>query len=232
MNKYFLAVVLAAVMPATIVNASTLLINFETVPADPTGPDLFATAGIAQTITVPGVAIISGGVILGDETNLPAQAFGTPPNVYGTAGFGDNLSPTLAVSFNTAFPLTEVSFPVFNGATISESYTITAYNGAAVVASQTLTNLASNSSDGFAIADLSSANISSLTIAPIALNDPAVNGWDFSIDSIALNESVQQAFAPEPPGLGVLGFSAIGVIFVTRRSRNQRSVGPRVIQER
>lgn len=206
-------------MFSVVATPSTLLINFETVPVEPTGPALFATAGAAQTITVPGVATISGGVILGDETNLPAQAFGTPPNVYGTAGFGDNLSSTLTISFNAAFPVTQVSFPVFNGATISESYSITAYNGAAVVASQILTNLASNSSGGYAIADLSSANISSLTIAPTALNDPAVNGWDFSIDSIALNESVQQAFAPEPEGLGVLGLSAIGGIFIRRRSR-------------
>jgi hypothetical protein len=109
-----------------------------------------------------------------------------------------------------------VSFPLFNGDSISESYIITAYNGAAAVASQTLTNLASNASGGYAFADLTSANISSLTIAPVALNDPTVNGWDFSIDSIALNESVQQAFAPEPSRLALLGLFAIGVICVAR----------------
>ncbi len=214
MHKYFLV----AVMFSTLASASTMLINFETVPVEPAGPSLFATAGAAQTITVPGVAAISGGVILGDETNLSLQAFGTPPNVYATAGFGHDLSSALTISFNAAFPVTQVSFPLFNGDSISESYIITAYNGAGVVASQTLTNLASNASGGYAIADLTSANISSLTIAPAALNDPSVNGWDFSIDSIALNESVQQAFAPEPSGLALLGLSAIVLfsLLVTR----------------
>jgi hypothetical protein len=219
MNKHLLRTSLLMAMFSVVATPSTLLINFETVPVEPTGPNLFSVAGAAQTITVPGVATISGGVILGDETNLPAQAFGTPPNVYGTAGFGNNLSSTLTLTFNAAFPVTQVSFPVFNGATITESYLITAYNGAAVVASQTLTNLASNALGGYAIADLTSTSISSITVAPTALNDPAVNGWDFSIDSIALNESVQQAFAPEPAGLTLLGLFAIGIIFITRRSR-------------
>jgi hypothetical protein len=212
MHKYLLFMAVFS----TLAGASTLLINFEAVPVEPTGPGLFATAGAAQTITLPGVAAISGGVILGDETNLSTQAFGTPPNVYATAGFGHNLSSTLTITFNAAFPVTQVSFPLFNGDSISESYIITAYNGVAAVATQTLTNLASNASGGFALADLTSANISSLTIAPLALNDPSVNGWDFSIDSIALNESVQQAFAPEPSGLTLLGLFTLVVICVAR----------------
>jgi hypothetical protein len=206
-----------AVMFSGVAIPSTLLINFETLPVEPTGPGYFASAGPAQTITVPEVATITGGVILGGEANLPAQAFGTPPNIYGTAGFGDNLSPTLTMAFNSAFPVTQVSFPVFNGATIAESYLIDAYNGAAVVASQTLSNLPSNTSGGYAITDLSAVNITSVTIAPTALNDSAVNGWDFSVDSIALNETVQQAFVPEPGNLSLLGLSAICILFIRKR---------------
>ena len=207
-------------LSATAANAATILVNFETVPVEPTGPSTFGAAGPMQTITVPGVATFTGGVILGNETNLPAQSFGTPPNVYATAGFGDiTLSSTLTIAFNAAFPVTEASFPVFNGATQVESYIIDAFNGASLVASQTLSNLPANGSSGYGIADITAAKITSVTIAPSALTATCCNGWDFSIDSVALNEPVQQAFTPEPGTITLLGLGVCAAFGFARRRK-------------
>jgi hypothetical protein len=207
-------------------NAGVGLIDFENVPSEPAGPSLFASAGPMQTIVVPGVATITGGVILGNETLLPAQAFGTAPNVYGTAGFGDpTLSSTLTIAFNPAFgTVGEVSFPVFNGDTAVESYVITALDGASVVSTQTLSNLAPNTSSGFGIVDITAPSITSLTIAPTALDvGGCCSGWDFSIDSVAVNESVLTAVGtPEPGSFGLLGLGlAIGA-YLKARSRRPR----------
>jgi hypothetical protein len=200
--------------------AGTILINFETVPPEPTGPSLFADAGPSETIVVPGVATFTGGVILGNETNLPAQSFGTPPNVYGTAGFGDNLSSTLTIAFNSAFGnVDEVSFPLFNGSTSTESYVVDAFDGVTMVGSQTLSNVASNGSSGFGIINLTAATITQVTIAPTALNASCCSGWDFSIDSVAVNESVQQAFVPEPGTFLTLVPAVIGIWAWRRRTR-------------
>jgi PEP-CTERM motif len=192
-------------------HAAPFLIDFETVPPEPTGPSFFAAAGPAQTIVVPGVASISGGVILGNASFLPAQSFATPPNTYGTAGFGDaSLSSTLSVTFNPAFgTVTEVSFPILNGSTAVESYVVNAFNGATLTASQTLSNLPANSSSGFGIVDVTAASITSLTIAPTLLNATCCNGWDFFIDSVALNQSVQQALAPTPEPTTLLLFGSV-----------------------
>jgi hypothetical protein len=203
--------------------ASSLLVNFETVPPEPTGPSTFAAAGPAQTIVVSGVATFTGGVILGNETNLPAQSFGSPPNVYATAGFGTSLSSTITMAFNPAFLVSEVSFPVFNGSTQTESYVIDAFNGATLVATQTLSNLPSTGSSGFGIATLTAANITRVTVAPSALDATCCSGWDFSIDSVALNETVQQAFAPEPGTLGLLGIGVCTVLgFAVRKLKSKR----------
>ncbi len=215
------------VLAATAANAGTILINFETVPVEATGPSVFASAGPAQTVVVPGVATITGGVILGNESALPAQSFGTPPNVYATAGFGDSLSSTLTLTFNPSFgTVSEASFPVFNGDTASESYLITAFDGSTVVATQTLSNLAPNLSSGFGIANISAPAITSLTVAPTTLDTGGCcDGWDFSIDSVAINESVQQAFnsVPEPDNLVLL--LALGLpigVFLKSRRKNLR----------
>jgi hypothetical protein len=193
-------------------NASTILVNFETLPVLPTGPSTFAAAGPAQTIIVPNVATFTGGVVLGNETNLPAQSFGTAPNVYGTADFGTSLSSTLTITISSLFPTTEVSFPLFNGETSAQSYVVTAFNGATIVATQNLLNLPSNGSSGFGIVDLTAANITSVTITPTV-----TSSWDFSIDSIALNEPVQQAFGPEPATFIYLGLGLACTLFMRAR---------------
>jgi hypothetical protein len=205
---------------AVVARGGTILINFETVPVEPTGPSLFADAS-AETVVVPGVATISGGTILGNETLLPAQAFGTPPNVYATGGFGvAGLLSTLTISIDPAFSVGQVSFPLFNASTQTESYVIDAFDGATLASSETLSDLASNEDSGYGIVDLTAPNITSVTIAPSALDASCCGGWDYSIDSVALNESVQTAFVPEPGTLGLCSGALLLIAFLRiRRDR-------------
>ncbi|MEI9815153.1 MAG: PEP-CTERM sorting domain-containing protein [Acidobacteriota bacterium] len=169
---------------------------------------------------VPNVATFTGGVILGNATAFPAQSFATSPNIYATAGFGSGLSSTLSIFINPAFGnVNEVSFPVFNGATQPVSYVVTAYNGASVVGTQTFTNLPANTASGFGIVDLIAASITSVTIAPLTLDASCCQGWDFGIDSVALNQSVRTALStPEPASFGMMGAALLAIFEVRRRA--------------
>jgi hypothetical protein len=126
--------------------------------------------------------------------------------------------------FDPAFgTVSEVSFPLFNGATQTESYVVNAFNGATVVGTQTLSDLPSNTSSGFAIADLIAPSITQITIAPSTLNATCCSGWDYFIDSVAVNQSVSAAFsAPEPATFGVLGSALLG-FWMFRRAAARRS---------
>jgi hypothetical protein len=198
MNKLALSVaVIALTGLAQSAQADTAFLTFDDRPV---GPPIFG--GPAQTITYP-QATFSGGVILGNATNFPAQSFGTPPNVYGTANFGTNLSETLHIALSPTFLTNEVSFPLFNGETFTQSYIATAFDASNnALVSQTLLDVPSNFNGGFGIIDLQASGIASVTIAPVGL--PA--NWDFLIDSVALNQSVQNAFVPGPiAGAGLPG---------------------------
>lgn len=116
-----IAAVLSLALASRAMAATTAFVDFENNPSIATGPDLFANAGAAQTIIVPGVATFTGGVVLGDETNLPALSFGTPPNVYGTASTSvipkasATLQSSVTVTIAPTYSVGEISFPLFNG---------------------------------------------------------------------------------------------------------------------
>jgi hypothetical protein len=194
-------------------SATVAVVTFDDLP---TGPSTFGSP--AQTITtVP--AVFTGGTVLGFAASFPQIVFATSPNVYGTVS-GGIYSNTLTISVNTAFPTTEVSFPLFNGATTPVSYVVNAFNGASIVGTETFTNIPSNASQtGFAIADLINAGgITSVTIAPI----DTTGFFDFLIDTIAFNESVQTAVnggVPEPStwAMMILGFAGIGFMAYRRK---------------
>jgi hypothetical protein len=187
---------------------TTAFVDFENNPHIAQGPSLFADAGNAQTIVVPGVATFTGGVVLGDETNLPALSFATAPNVYGTAlntfiGSTFVLPDQITITINPSFTVKEVSFPFFNGVLTTASFTVDAFNGTTQIGQQLLTNIPANTDSGHAVVDLTTAtDITSVVITP-----DSITPWDFSIDSVAFNEAVSQAITPGgtpiPPASGV-----------------------------
>lgn len=176
--------------------ATTALVDFETIPSLSTGPSIYIAASPSpQTITTA-PATFSGGVVLGDATFFPAISFATSPNVYGTADFGNGLPEQLTIAIDPTFTTTEVSFALFNGEVFNQSYTVNAFNGASVVTTQSLANIAPNFNSGYGLVDLVSAGgITSVTITP----DGAPSAWDFLIDTVAFNQSITTIPTPPPP---------------------------------
>ena len=190
---------LAAITASGILQAATIPapVNFDP-PGLAQGPSIYVAVPGPQTITTA-PATFTGGVALGFATFFPAIAFATAPNVYGTANFGNGLSTSLHIAIDPLFTTTEVSFALFNGETFAQTYTVDAFNGASLVASQTLTNVAPNFNSGYGLIDLTSlAGITSVTIAPAG----APSAWDFLIDTVAFNQNVTSVVnAPPPPPL-------------------------------
>jgi hypothetical protein len=212
--KFFEVVVGGLLLAASASAGPVVVVNFDTVPAEPTGPSLFG--GPEQDVTVPGVATFTGGTILGFAANFPAIIYATEPNVYGTTNGGPGYLETLTINVDPAFGATEISFPIFNGETFVQSYVATAFDGATQVAQQIFTDVPNNFDSGYALADLIAANITSVTITPVG----APGAFDFVIDTVAFNESVQQAVAPEPGSVMLLGGGLLGLAaFARRRSR-------------
>ncbi len=174
--------------------AAVALVDFDP-PSHAQGPSIFVAVPGPETITT-GPATFSGGVALGFATFFPAIAFATAPNVYGTANFGNGLSKALSIDVDPAFTTTEVSFALFNGETFTQSYTVNAYNGANLVTSQSLANIASNFNSGYALADVISATgITKVTITA----DGAPPVWDFLIDTVAFNQKITDVIHLPPP---------------------------------
>ena len=195
-----LAVAIAAGLAVTgagVLHSATIptVVNFDP-PNNAQGPSIYVAVPGPQTIvTTP--ATFSGGVLLGFATFFPAIAFATAPNVYGTADFGNGLATSLTISMDPAFTTTEVSFALFNGETFNQSYNVEAFNGATMVATQTLTNVAPNFNSGYGLIDLIAlGGITSVAVAPTG----APAAWDFLIDTVAFNQNVTSVVnAPPPP---------------------------------
>ncbi len=187
---------IAAASAAPVYAQITSFIDFETNPAIAQGPSIFIAVPGPQTIVTP-VATFSGGVVLGLATFFPAIAFASSPNVYGTADFGNNLSRTLTIDLNPTTQVNQVSFALFNGETFNQSYQVDAFNGSALVATQTLASVAPNFNSGYGVIDLkSTTNITQVTIN--AVGNPVA--WDFLIDDVAINQSLTNVITtPLPP---------------------------------
>ena len=177
-------------------NAAIALINFDP-PSQLQGPSIFVAVPGPQTIvTTP--ATFSGGVLLGLAIFFPAIAFATTPNVYGTANFGNGLATALTIDVDPAFVTTAVSFALFNGETFNQTYTVDAFNGANLVASQTLTNIAPNFNSGYGLIDLNAlGGITKVSIAPTG----APSAWDFLLDTVAFNQNITRVVNAPPPSI-------------------------------
>jgi hypothetical protein len=210
--------------------ASALIIDFETVPSLPTGPNRFADAGPAQIITVGGVTV-SGGVVLGLPAFLPATPFGTPPNLYGTANHpsggavaGSTLQSTITIAISPG--ASTVEGLLFNGLIAADSFLIEAFSGAAVVDSLSLLNLPANISNGFSVFRLSSSGpaIDRVTIQP-DLGGLWPGEWDYFIDTLAIAEPIENVNrAPEPASSSLL---LMGLGLLVWRTMAHRRIRPR-----
>lgn len=168
--------------------ATIATVNFESLPVLATGPSIFVAVPSPQTITTP-QATFTGGVVLGFATFFPAISFATPPNVYGTANFGNGLPEQLSIAIDPAFIATEVSFALFNGETFFQTYSVDAFKGTNTVpvAHQTLTSLPPNFNSGYGLVDLvNAAGIDKVTIVPVG----TPSAWDFLIDTVGLNLNI------------------------------------------
>jgi len=189
---YVLAVALICLVSG--VNASADIINLE----DQSGPSLFALAS-PQTLnysTSSGPLTITGGTVLTNTTNLPADE----TSVYGTAAFGTGLSNTITMTFTS--PINNFFFDLVNGQTYTETFTVADNLGN----SQTFT-LASNLSLGLVTVGFPTVG----SVITITTADPS---WDFFIDNIGFNQATPGTATPEPGtmlllGVGVLGLAAV-----------------------
>lgn len=188
----------AALSPA----GAQVVINFDNLPV---GPNNFAAAGPMQVIDVPGVATVSGGVVLGNPSFLPAfPGHGSAPNLYGTTDFADpSLLDTITLTLPASTNIKNVSGVLFNGQTISEDYSINAFFGATNVGSLALPAIQDNSSaSAFRNFSLTASGGNIITSLTITTPNAGLNGWNFFVDNLTVTS------VPEPSSFMLLASMA------------------------
>lgn len=172
-----------------------------------------------QTITDPGFATITGGVVLGDATFFPAIVYASAPNVYGTASPGvaqadPSLSSTIDIAIDPAYSVNEVSMWLFNGNTYPVDYTVSAYSGSTLLGSQSFGAIPSNLNLGYVTPDL---QYSGITDVKVSVNNPSA-GWDFLIDDVTLNGKVNGNPFPTPEPASMIALAAGAAALIRRKS--------------
>lgn len=185
-------------------------IDFENVPSAAAGPVLFSSAGGMQTINVPEVASITGGVVLGIASMLNGDPYATVPNIYATASDnvvgvgGFSLPNSIMIDIPAGTTATEAIVPVINGMYLAESYVVTAFDDGSVISQQTLANV---QGFGYAVATLTAPVITSITITAADSSS-----WDFGTDSITLNESSGSSTVTETPEPASASLAIAGLV--------------------
>lgn len=185
---YFLAAALFCLVSGISVKAD--VIDFDTL----TGPDLFGltTPQTLTFLTSSGTLTITGGTILTNATNFPAD----PSSVYGTTnccGYSNTITLTFTSAINNFF------MDLFNGQIFTDTFTVSDNLGN----SQSFT-IPPNTSSGVALVSFPTVG----STISITTNDPS---WDFLIDNIGFNEPTPGTAVPEPGTLSLLALGGLGL---------------------
>ncbi len=149
---------------------------------------------------------------MANAASRPTQTFATLPNTYGTSNINGvtGFPRTEFISIDPAYIANEVSFVLFNSTGTNSVFTVTAFDGAAQVITMDQIVLG----NGYVTFDLLSGNITSVAVA-----ENNLTLFNFYVDSIALNQSVQAATAtPEPQTYALLG-GGFGLLALLRRRK-------------
>ena len=210
-----LAMLGVVVLSMGMVNAETLVVDFENVPPLPQGPPLFSQAGPAQTIDVDGKVTVTNGVVLGYPTNLPATPYATEPNLYGTYHAADpSLTANVTLEFADDFEVHQLEGLLFNGWTSSVDYTVTAYDADDnVVDTDFFDDMPSNYNGGYGQFSLASLE----AIAKVVFSPDSDSTWDYFVDTIVVNGTLQGVFDVPTPAAAGMGFVLLGGIILRSR---------------
>jgi len=198
MRKYLMTLLVCVALLSICTQAFATLINFD--DQGLSGPQLFG--GPMQVITLTNVggsgidATFSGGVILTNATNFPANN----TSVYGTyLGGGTNYGYTNPMTVTFSQPVSNFFLDLYNGWTNDRTFTVFDNNG-----NSTTVTLPSNTSSGQTLVSFPAAgNIISLQDVTVGINT-----WDFLIDNIHFNEPLP---TPEPTTMLLLGAGLLGL---------------------
>jgi hypothetical protein len=186
-------------------------INFEQF----TGPTTFAAAGNAQTLSILtsiGTVTVSGGVILTNATNLPADE----TSIYGTAGNASNIGVSVGTGFTNPLvvtfpvPITNFFLDVLNGNVIPVTYQLSDNMG-----NSASFDLAPNLSGGQKTVGFAATGTVVDISATTGQATPTGMTWDFFIDNIHFDEPLPTS-APEPNVLLMLGLGLGGAILTAK----------------
>ena len=213
-NRLLFLIVVATVLGAPRTGHAEV-IDFETF----SGPSTFAAAGDATTLSVPtaiGTVTISGGVILTNATNLPADE----TSIYGTAGNASNIGVTVGTGFTN--PLT-ITFPVainnffvdvLNGNTMPVTYRVADNMG-----NSNTTVLNPNLSGGNELVSFAATGTVVTVGALTGQSTPTGMTWDFFFDNIHFDEPLPAVPLPATLPLFATGLGALGLLGWRRKKK-------------
>ena len=201
---------LVLVLPAKQAAALTISFDDTSTTAPATLADFVPGGEFGPALTF-GPASLDGGAIALAITPSD-QAATTLPNFYVTSDFlltgdGSLLPGVISGAFST--PMASISLDVGNGNLFAAAFTLTAFNGASVVASDTIMlNPFANPAGFVGHLEVIAAQITSFAVT----SDQPAGAKVFSIDSIS-------ALAIPEPGTGTLTLLGLGLLAFQRSRR-------------